>query len=315
MTFPKKTLVLTGATGFMGSYVTAHALERGHRVIVLLRDTSNISRIHDWIADCVVVNKSSQPNAELAELIKAYEPDAWIHLAWRGVGGADRNESFQISTNLPDTLDSLTLATAAGCHHWIGMGSQAEYGNPNCKITEECPTNPTTIYGKSKLASYWAAMGYTESVKMDFSWIRVFSTYGPKDHAEWLIPYLIGQFSLGLSPELTACEQRWDYLYVEDAAAAILDVVEARATGVYNLGSGTALPLMQIVEQVASLCESHITPSFGKIPYRPDQVMWLESDITKLTEKTGWRPRTDIETGLKRTVEWHRNSLPLEKSN
>jgi nucleoside-diphosphate-sugar epimerase len=194
------------------------------------------------------------------------------------------------------------LAAKAGCSHWIGAGSQAEYGVSNRKIDELAPTLPTTVYGQSKLAACLSTQKFCEAVGMNWSWLRVFSVYGPGDHPHWFIPYIIGELRAGRSPKLTKCEQVWDYLFIRDAAEAFIELARKQAGGIYNLGSGRTVSLRQVVEIISARLDSKTLPEFGAVPYRDDQVMHLEADIRRLTAATGWVPKTSIEIGLAETI-------------
>jgi nucleoside-diphosphate-sugar epimerase len=110
----------------------------------------------------------------------------------------------------------------------------------------------------------------------------------------------------GKSPALTRCEQKWDYVYVDDVAAAIVATLDSEVEGALNVGAGHAYPLANIVTLIRDMIDPDIQLHFGEIPYRPDQVMHLEADISRLTRATGWVPRVSIEEGLARTVEWYR---------
>jgi nucleoside-diphosphate-sugar epimerase len=169
-------------------------------------------------------------------------------------------------------------------------------------VDEQFPTYPTTLYGKAKLATCWAALGLCQAYNIQGSWIRLFDPYGPGDDSYWLIPYLIREIASGNSPKLTKCEQLWDYLYVEDAAKAILSVAYTQATGIFNLGSGVAIPLKEVVETLKNFVDPTIQPEYGAVPYRPDQVMHLQADITRIKSLTGWEPQVNIEQGLLETV-------------
>lgn len=141
---------------------------------------------------------------------------------------------------------------------------------------------------------------------MRFAWLRLFSSYGPKDNPDWMIPYLIGALQRREKPALTLGEQQWDYLYVGDVAEAIyLTALSGTAEGVFNLGSGRVDALRRIIEYIRDLIEPTLPLGFGAVPYRPDQVMHLQSDITKLQRETGWKPRTNLQDGLKKTVDWY----------
>jgi len=139
---------------------------------------------------------------------------------------------------------------------------------------------------------------------MRHAWIRVFSTYGPRDNAHWVIPSVINTLRNGQVPKLTSAEQRWDYLYVDDAARAVAMIIEDdTAEGVFNLGSGQALPLRNVIVAIRDLVAPGAKLGFGEVPYRSDQVMFLEADISRLT-RLGWKPDVDIQTGLRKTAAW-----------
>jgi nucleoside-diphosphate-sugar epimerase len=190
------------------------------------------------------------------------------------------------------------------------LGSQAEYGPQNRVLHETAPTCPTTSYGLAKLCACVLSRHLAEQTGMRFAWMRIFSTYGPKDHVEWMIPGLVRSLCRRERPALTAGQQQWDYLYVEDAAEAICQVAETPgAEGIFNLGSGQTQSIRRIAEQIRDLIDPGLPLGFGEVPYRGDQVMHLQADIARLTEATGWTPRTPLAEGLARTVEYCRLSL------
>ncbi len=145
---------------------------------------------------------------------------------------------------------------------------------------------------------------------MRFAWIRIFSLYGPRDNPDYMIPSLVEKLLRGEKPSLTAGEQLWDYLYVQDAAEAIVSVGQtAGAEGVFNLGSGRVETIRQTVEQLRDLIDPSLPLGFAEVPYRPDQVMHLQADISRLHAATGWTPRTTLADGLAQTIQWHRSKL------
>lgn len=295
------TAVLTGASGFIGAAVHAELLRRKIRPLVLLRSESDRTRLSQLDEKNVFIF-SKLDDAGLAEKLRAHQPDVFIHCAWRGVGGAERNEEFQLKENIPFTLASAELAAATGCRQWVGLGSQAEYGNANRVLDENAPTNPTTLYGQAKLASGREAFTLCAKKSLAAAWLRVFSTYGPGDHPHWMIPFVIREFLSNRSPQVTKCEQLWDYLFVADAARAVASVSDGKTTGVFNLGSGEARSLKEILEIIRAESGSSVSPAYGAVPYRPDQVMHLQAGISKLTAATGWKPQVSLEAGLRETV-------------
>lgn len=305
-------IVITGATGFIGSAILEEFLRVGAQVTVLLREESDCQRISTKTGfESLIYHSLSDQN--IIEGIKAFQPNVFIHCAWRGVGGDERNEDFQIVDNIPLTLDSVKFAKVAGCKQWIGLGSQAEYGNQNRVLDEGAPLLPTTIYGRAKLSAGIAALALCDTYGITGTWMRVFSTYGPGDAPYWFIPYVLEEFMANRVPKLTGCEQLWDYLHVSDAARAIVAVASNGAGGIFNLGSGTALQLKEYIELMRISVRSNLSPEYGAIPYRNDQVMHLQADIRKLEKEVGWHPIIQFGEGIDGVVE-HEMQLKNVKS-
>lgn len=298
-------VVVTGGTGFIGAAIVKELLASGASVTVLVRKESNLSRL-DGVAGVKVVRYAALFSDETIAALRDAQPDAFVHCAWQGVSGKDRNEAFQVKDNLTLTLDSVDLAAAIGCQQWVGLGSQAEYGNQNRRLDESAAMLPTTLYGKAKLAAGIGALALCEARGIQGAWLRVFSTYGPGDAPSWFIPYVTQEFLAGRKPGLTRCEQQWDYLFVADAARAVCAVIARGAQGAFNLGSGAARPLLDYVEAIRRELGSDLVPEYGAVAYRPDQVMHLEADISKLTAATGWQPSMGLEAGVAATVAFER---------
>lgn len=303
---------LTGATGFLGSWVLRRLLERGIPVAALARPGSSVARLRGCGAFRTIEGDLGSIGS-LRPALEGFGADVVIHCAWAGVGNAHRNDDSQIAANVGPTADLARLARDLRCKAWIGLGSQAEYGPAQGPLDERAPTEPTTLYGAAKLASCVLARRICGLGGVRFAWLRVFSTYGPGEDFGWLVPHLTRALLRGETPALTACGQRWDFLFGPDAAEAVAAVATSGgAEGIFNLGSGVAHPLRRVVEQIRDLVDPSLRLGIGQIPYRPDQVMHLEADIRRLAEAAGWRPRTTLEEGLRQTVEWHRQQMAGE---
>jgi len=274
---------------------------------VLLRESGQAWRIRDVLDRVRVVEGDLARPDSYARALDELRPEAVAHLAWGGVAGRERNEPAQVA-NIEATVRLLQKAVDAGAGTFIGLGSQAEYGPCPARIPETAATAPTTLYGASKLSAALVARAFCALRGVRFAWMRLFAAYGPMDDPGWLIPHLCLTLLSGKSPSMTAAEQRWDYLFAPDAAEAIARVVlEPAAEGFFNLGSGQPVPVRSIAEQVRDLVDPALETGFGKVPYRPDQVMHMEADTARLEQATGWHPATPLATGLERTVAWFRN--------
>jgi nucleoside-diphosphate-sugar epimerase len=297
-------ILLTGAAGFIGSHLLRQ-LVRDHHVAFLVSPATDRWRILD------VEHRATRIDADIREVEKAasaiahFAPETVVHLAWSGVTNSHRNDRSQIE-NLHATLALIDVAHAAGARAFVGVGSQAEYGPSSGALDESSPTQPTTLYGITKLSTCLFARQLCDDLGVRFAWVRLFSSYGPMDDESWLIPSMVLTLLAGGRPKLTLGEQRWDYVYVKDAADALARVALApTASGIFNLGSGTTATIRSITEQVRDLIDPSLPLGFGEVPYRPDQVMHLEARTDRL-RAIGWSPTVGLAEGLSETVAYFR---------
>lgn len=295
---------VTGAGGFIGSHIVKALLAQKHKVAVLRRPGSNPKRLANLPIEYIDVQSQVGKLDSLEQnKLSEFMPDVVIHAGWVGVGNSQRNDPIQLE-NIELTSNILRASNLAGAQHFIGFGSQAEYGRCEGSINENQSLSPTTLYGAAKSAAGIIARVESELSKMEYTWVRVFSTYGPGDEPYWMVQDVARQLLLGKSPSLTPGTQLWDYLYVEDAAEAIVSIVELKSgLGVINLGSGTTSTIRNIVEMMRDIANPDVEINFGAVGFRDDQVMHLEADISKLSQATGWKPRVSLKDGLTITIE------------
>ncbi len=274
---------------------------------VLLRPTADPWRIADCIDSVTVINGAFHKPAEYFEALRRFAPDTVLHLAWHGVGRAERDAPEQVGINVPGTVDLFQASAQAGANTFIAAGSQAEYGPSDKRIDETHPTRPTSLYGAAKLATLGLLEHLAEARAIRLAWLRVFSLYGPQDGESTMIATLARSLLAGERPATTDGSQRWDYLYVDDAAAAFLAVARSGAVGVFNVGSGLAAPLREAMCTLRDLIDPTLEIGFGELPLAPGAVTRLEPDVTRLKELTGWAPKVSLREGLRQTVSWGRD--------
>jgi len=297
--------LVTGASGFVGSNVARQLAAEDKSAAVLLRPGGDRRRLAAILPKLTVIEGDLADIRASGDAIAAFAPDVTLAIGWQGVKNTDRNDPLQYD-NIGGITELMRLSYECGARHFIGLGSQAEYGPCSGAIDEDVPARPTTLYGAAKLASAILLERLAAIQGMRFAWLRLFSSYGPGDDPSWLIPFISRKLLQGETPPLTAGEQIWDYIHVADVAAAIIAAAESEASGVFNLGSGQAVALRSLIEQVRDLIDPKLSLGFGQIPYRPDQVMHLEANIAKLTATTGWRPKVRLADGLAETVASYR---------
>ena len=295
-------ILLTGATGFLGSKILCRLLDEGHEVAALVRPGSDRRRVAARLGDTTVLEGRMEAPVGWRDALANFRPQTIIHAAWDGVSNTERDNPRQ-AENAAATVQLAALGAELGIGAFVGLGSQAEYGVADRQVDETAPTRPVTQYGKAKLDACRRCESVYAGAGTRFAWMRIFSVYGPDDNEGWLFPYILSALRRGERPGLTTCEQRWDYLYADDAVAAVIAVaLTDGAEGIFNLGSGHAPRLRETVEILCDLAAPGAELEFGKAPHRKSQVMHLQADISRLTQATGWRPRWSLQAGLLSTI-------------
>jgi UDP-glucose 4-epimerase len=299
---------VTGSTGFIGSHLIRLLLEGDCHVGALIRPNSNPWRIRDVLTRLHIISGDLTEVDRVAPIIREFDPDIIFHLGWQGVNNRFWDDPAQVSSNLYGSLKLLKIARDVNCKCWVGLGSQAEYGPHDGVLAEDLPTQPKTVYGVTKLCVGLLSSKLCEVYDIRFVWLRLLATYGAMDDPVHLIPYVIQCLLRGQKPVLTSGEQRWDYLYVTDAARAIWQSATCPTVqGTLNLCSGESVSVRSIVQRLRDLIDPELPLGLGEIPYNPDQSMNLEADGSLLRQITGWAPQVSLDEGLRMTVTWYRN--------
>jgi nucleoside-diphosphate-sugar epimerase len=293
----KRRILITGAGGFVGAATVRAALADGHEVHALVR-RPGAARLAGLTGAFHIHAADLSDSDAITALLADIKPEIVIHSAWEGVGGALRAGDIQLD-NIRTTLTLVDGAIAAGSSKFVGIGSQAEYGRFDRRITEDDLPQPTMLYGAAKLSACHLARQRTREAGIGFAWLRLFSVYGPGDNPNWLIPSVATSLMQGVAPKCTLGTQKWDYLHIDDVATGTLAAaVVDNATGVFNLSSGAPVAVRTIIERLRDLAAPGLELSFGDIPFGADQIMHLEGDNSRLKNATGWAPRIDALKGL-----------------
>ncbi|MGA2138606.1 MAG: NAD(P)-dependent oxidoreductase [Verrucomicrobiia bacterium] len=292
-------VLLTGAAGFIGSHIARELVCEGHEVHALVRPNADLSRIADI-----------QPSLHFIEddllsssfILHPSSFDVCVHLAWY----VEPGKYLHAPQNKDWVQASLRLARAlkdAGCRRFIAAGTCFEYATSDPPQRESTPTAPSTPYVQSKLELFHAL----PSVGIDFAWVRFFYQYGPYEDPRRLMPVVINLLRRGQEAKLVAGDRIRDYLHIEDVASAVCAVAQSKLTGAVNIGSGQPVTVRDIVLKIGKLLDRVDLIKLGARPYAADEPMHLLADNTKLREGTGWKPRYDLESGLRQTIEWWKN--------
>ena len=310
-----KRVVISGATSMLGIALIEECLRHSIEVLAIAhRHSARLKRIPK--SDSVrIIELDLEELAAFDPSIAHLRAEVFYHFAWsstgRGADGADLRFDAELqSTNIQHTLDAVKLARRFGCRKFFFAGSQAEYGSNARPLNRETPIKPTMAYGIAKYAAGRLAEILCNKLGIDFIHARILSVYGINDGAQTLISYLVRSYLANERPQLTAGEQLWDYLYAEDAARCFrLLGASDKAHGVYCIGSGVVRPLREYIEIIHRLSGSTVELIFGEKPYAPNQVMFLQADISDLHRDCGWEPSISFEDGIRRLIDQKKASM------
>lgn len=299
--FPDQKILVTGASGFIGSHLCPRLCSSGAEVHAISRTerANDESHLRWWQGDLADTDA-------VRSLLRVIKPDVIFHLASHVVGARDLDLVIPtFRSNLMSTVNLLTAAGEIGCYRIILTGSLEE---PELDNPQAIPSSP---YAVAKWAgSAYARMFYT-LYQVPVVILRVFMVYGPaQQDLGKLIPYVILSLLRGQAPRLTNGQRQVDWIYVEDVVEALL--VAARATDVegktIDVGSGELVPIRAVVEHLVRLISPQLQPLFGALPDRPLEQVRV-ADTARSQAMMGWKPITSLEEGLKRTVEWYERQL------
>lgn len=282
-----RTVVLTGATGYLGSHLARRLVADGQRVVVLTRDPTRLRRIGDLP---VVARPAS---GDLDGLLAEQSPvHAVIHCATcYGRGGESDTTIFD--TNLAFPLKLLETAVRAG----------VLFLNTDTTLPPE-----VNAYSLSKAQFRAWGQFVARRSRTRFVNVRLEHFFGPGDEGSKFSTHVI-RSCLADVPELalTAGEQQRDFIFIDDAVDAytlLLDRVAHLDGGFqeYALGSGTPVTIRDFVKRVHRLTGAGTQLRFGAVPYREHEVMYSAADTSRL-EALGWRARHTLDAGLQKTID------------
>ncbi|MBT3515287.1 MAG: NAD-dependent epimerase/dehydratase family protein [Nitrospina sp.] len=315
-----KRVLVSGASGFVGSNLARKLLKEGCQVTCLIRPDSHLWRIQSILGD-VRLEKVDLKDAErLKFLLKEIKPDWVFHLAAHGGYSWQTDLNQIIESNIIGTVNLLQASLSSGFEALINTGSSSEYGYKNFAPTEnECP-DPNSDYAFAKTSASLYCRYIAEKHKLNVCTLRLYSVYGPFEDINRLIPTLILRGFKNELPRLVAPDIARDFIFIDDVVNAYILAAKNSMIGgsIYNVGTGIQTTLREIVDMAISELNISEKPNWETMPNRKwDTNSWV-SNNNSIMKDLSWKPQFDISRGFRETIEWFKNNgeiLNYEKSN
>jgi UDP-glucuronate decarboxylase len=291
-------VLLTGAAGFFGAHAARHLANVD--LVATDHPAASLERIGALAPSASVTPCDA---ADLPELVARVKPDVCIHLAWYAVPG----RYWSAVENVDHVGYTLGLAKAlatTGCRRLVTAGTCAEYDATSGCVSEASPTAPRFLYSAAKNAVYGILHHAAREWNMAYCHVRFFYQYGPWEAPQRLVPTVVRSLLEGAEARVTTGEHVRDFLHVDDVARALVTVAQSELTDVVNIGSGVPVKVREVVAATARACGREDLVRYGAVPTPAHEAPILYADVAKLAS-TGFRPRFDLESGVRDTVAWH----------
>ena len=306
-------VLITGATGFIGSHLTELCVERGFEIVAFDRYNSNNN--WGWLEDSPVKNDVEVILGDIRDYDSIYKAmsgcDAVIHLAALvGIPYSYDSPLAYIRTNIEGTYNVLEAAKNLGLDQVLVTSTSETYGSAQyVPIDEKHPSVGQSPYSATKISADQMALSYYLSFDTPVKIVRPFNTYGPRQSARAIIPTVISQILEGFSElKLGNLEPTRDLTYVKDTCAGFLEIYKSDSLfgTATNIGMNQEISIGELVNKIASLLETEVTTVSESNRIRPgnSEVDRLMCDNSRLLAGTNWKPDYNLEKGLVETIEW-----------
>jgi CDP-glucose 4,6-dehydratase len=314
-------VLVTGAQGFVGSWLAERLLDEGARVVTLLHDVEPEARFNsDGIGErCIQVRAELTEYEALTRVLNEYDIHTVFHLAAKAVVGmANRSPLATFDTNIRGTWTLLEACRAVGVvgsplERIVVASSDKAYGrHAELPFSEDSPLEPVYPYDVSKAATDMIARSYAATYGMPIAVSRLANVYGGGDfHPSRIVPATIFALLDGRRPVIQSDgSPERDYLYVEDAVAAYLTIAGSlddrehwgRA---WNAGNDEPVAVRDVVARLIAVAGADVEPDVKGEAMPDAQIDRQFLDSSAIRDELGWQPEWDLDRGLAASWRWY----------
>ncbi len=332
--FENKTVLITGAAGFIGSYLSKRILEetKNTRVIgidcitdyydISLKE-ERLSMLSSFGGRFIFVKADIADKSSMEKIFTEEKPAIVVNLAAQaGVRYSIDNPDAYIHSNIIGFYTILELCRHHPVEHLVYASSSSVYGT-NKKVpysTDDKVDNPVSLYAATKKSNELLAHAYAKLYKIPCTGLRFFTVYGPMGRPDMAYFKFTNKLVKGESIQIyNMGDMKRDFTYIDDIVTGIVNVIkkspdeteDGAPYKVYNIGNNSPESLMYFVETLEKclLKEGIITEPAKKelLPMQPGDVYQTYADVTDLQKDFGFKPATPLSEGLAKFAAWYKN--------
>ena len=299
-------LLVIGGTGFIGHHLLRAAHQRDWEITSVSlnpptkdRFVTGVSYLYFDLSNRGLVKKYLAEDFDYVVNLCGYIN----HKLFKDGGRNLIDTHFITIQNLVEVLPRNKLK------RFVQIGSSDEYGNAPAPQNEKMREQPISPYSLAKVASTHFLQMLHRTENFPAVILRLFLTYGPGQDAGRFLPQIICSCLNNDTFPVSAGTQLRDFCYIDDTVSAIFHALEKQEVNgeVLNVASGEPVKIRDMIEKVCTLTGSG-KPQYGKVSYRPGENMALYANISKEKKILQWEPRTNIDIGLQKTINYYNNT-------
>ena len=302
-----KTVLVTGANGFLGSHLVRSLVEHGVAVTALDRAGCCGNLPQDPLVTFLPCELSGIAALDTTNIPR---PDVFYHLAWQGVS-PDAREDFELQkAHIDYSLDCVRLAAQLNAGRIILPGSTMEYLYNEAPIGPHSLPTPQNAYGAAKVAARYLCGELASSLGLPMVYMVFTGIYGVGREDKNVLFYTIDSLLRGQRPSVTRLEQRWDFVQIDDAVSALIAGGEkGKAGAFYAVGNGDNRPLAEFLYIVRDLIDPALPLGVGDVPYKDSRLPNSAIDTTALQADTGFTCQVPFREGIAAVIAHYRAKL------
>lgn len=305
--------LIIGAAGFVGSYLIKEMYANDMEVYATKLSHEKFENPNAKMYDLDIMDKDA-----VTALLFEIRPDYIFHLAAQSsVGLAWKNPGLTVDVNIKGSINVMdSVRELFYKPRVLLIGSGEEYGHirpGETPISEENALRPGNIYAATKVCQNMIANIYAKAYDLDLMLVRAFNHIGPGQAPMFVVSDFckqVAEIEKGLREPVMLVGNlaaRRDFTDVRDVVRAYVRLIQQGIPGeTYNVGSGQAREIREILNLIVSMSDAEITVEIDPNKIRPVDVPVIEADITKLNQLTGWRPQISIEQTIQETLDYWR---------